>query len=186
MKSVSKIVIFNNKTSLDLKVTSDNQLKILFYTSNQKLFLKYRLSGGVTGILNSNKLFILRKLPYNSYTLILNKLTQSFSKLFFSQYFYFGKLHMIGLGFKNFVLEGKLYILVGDCNYIIFDIPSTLKIFCKKNQIYILSTDYNDALNFLHIIKKIKKPNFYKGKGVLEFKNFKFTKLKVGKKQRFV
>jgi hypothetical protein len=58
MKSVSKIVIFNNKTSLDLKVTSDNQLKILFYTSNQKLFLKYQLSGGVTGILNSNKLFI--------------------------------------------------------------------------------------------------------------------------------
>ena len=35
-------------------------------------------------------------------------------------------------------------------------------------------------------IKKIKKSNFYKGKGVLEFKNFKFTKLKVGKKQRFM
>jgi len=93
---------------------------------------------------------------------------------------------MIGLGFKNFVLGRKLYILVGDCNYIIFDIPEALKIYCKKNQIYILSVSNSTLHNFIANLKRVKKSNFYKGKGDLQFKNFKFTKLKVGKKQRFM
>jgi ribosomal protein L6P/L9E len=93
---------------------------------------------------------------------------------------------MIGLGFKNFILGEKLYILVGDCNYVIFDIPRALKVYCKKNQIYLLSTDDVILYDFVATLKKVKKSNFYKGKGVLEFKNFKFTKLKVGKKQRFM
>jgi ribosomal protein L6P/L9E len=101
---------------------------------------------------------------------------------FFKEY---GKLHMIGLGYKNFVMDNKLYILIGDCNYIILNIPQSVKIFCKKNQIYALSSDKKCLFDFLSFIKNIKKINFYKGKGVLEFKNFKFTKLKVGKKQRF-
>jgi ribosomal protein L6P/L9E len=61
-----------------------------------------------------------------------------------------------------------------------------LKIYCKKNQIYILGNNLVDIWNFASNIKNIKKLNFYKGKGILEFKNFKFMKLKVGKKQRFM
>jgi ribosomal protein L6P/L9E len=93
---------------------------------------------------------------------------------------------MIGLGFKNFILGEKLYILLGDCNYVIFDVPKMLKIYCKKNQIYLLSSDSIILYDFMATLKKIKKSNFYKGKGVLEFKNFKFMKLKIGKKQRFM
>jgi ribosomal protein L6P/L9E len=93
---------------------------------------------------------------------------------------------MIGLGFKNFVLGNNLYILVGDCNYIVFEIPLNLKIYCKKNQIYILGENPVEMFNFMTNIKRVKKSNFYKGKGLLQFKNFKFTKLKVGKKQRFM
>jgi ribosomal protein L6P/L9E len=98
----------------------------------------------------------------------------------------FIKLHLVGLGFKNFILNDELYILVGDCNYIIFKIPCNLKVYCKKNQIYILGNNLTDIWNFSSSIKNIKKLNFYKGKGVLEFKNFKFMQLKVGKKQRFM
>jgi hypothetical protein len=101
---------------------------------------------------------------------------------FYSSY---NKLYMVGLGYKNFILGNHLYILVGDCNYIIFAIPDTIKVFCKKNQLYFLARDKSEISNFMHNIKTIKKLNFYKGKGVLLFKNFKFTKLKVGKKQRF-
>lgn len=97
----------------------------------------------------------------------------------------FSKIYMVGLGFKNFILNNNLYILVGDCNYVIFNIPDSIKIFCKKNQIYLLSNNADELFNFTYYLKNIKKLNFYKGKGVLEFKNFKFTKLKVGKKQRF-
>ena len=93
---------------------------------------------------------------------------------------------MIGLGFKNFILNQNLYILVGDCNYIVLKIQGSLKVFCKKNQIFILSSSNTELFDFISSIKKIKKSNFYKGKGILEFKNFKFMKLKVGKKQRFM
>jgi ribosomal protein L6P/L9E len=92
---------------------------------------------------------------------------------------------MIGLGFKNFVFRDELHILVGDCNYILLKIPDEIKIFCRKGRIYMLSNSAEKLYNFSAILKRIKKPNFYKGKGILEFKNFKFMKLKIGKKQRF-
>ena len=180
----SKLIIFNNRISVNIGPTNNNRFKVLFYTTSGRLFLKYFLS--CFTILNQNELIFLKNLSIYKYALITNQLQNAFEKTFFSQYTSFGKLHMIGLGFKNFVIENKLYILVGDCNYLIFDIPETLKVFCRKNQIYVLSLDAKEACNFISHIKKIKKPNFYKGKGVLEFRNFKFTKLKVGKKQRFM
>lgn len=181
--TISKLTTFNNKTQVNLSLTN-NRLNFLFYTSEDKLFLKYFLNGFNTSY--RNKLIFFKNLPANRYASILNQFNRVFEKIFFFQYSSFSKLHMIGLGFKNFVIKNQLYILVGDCNYLIFDIPKTLKIFCKKNQIYVLSLDGKEAFDFISHIKKIKKPNFYKGKGVLEFRNFKFTKLKVGKKQRFM
>lgn len=94
------------------------------------------------------------------------------------------RVYMVGLGFKNFILNSSLFILVGDCNYLIFAIPEGVKVLCKKNQVYILSNDSIIAGDFVMKIKKVKRLNLYKGKGVLEFRNFKFMKLKVGKKQK--
>lgn len=91
---------------------------------------------------------------------------------------------MVGLGYKNFVLGGSLFILVGDCNYIIFQIPPKIKILCKKNKIYIVGNDSSLVNDFSSKLKKIKKLNMYKGKGVINFRNFKFMKLKIGKKQK--
>jgi len=93
-------------------------------------------------------------------------------------------IYMVGLGYKNFVLGESLFILVGDCNYLIFQIPPKVKIFCKKNQIYALSNSSVLVSDFLSKLKKVKKLNMYKGKGVINFRNFKFTKLKIGKKQK--
>jgi hypothetical protein len=95
------------------------------------------------------------------------------------------KLYMVGLGYKNFLIGNRLYILIGDCNYLIFAVPVGLTIFCFKNQIYILSYEKLVLGNFINNLLIIKKLNYYKGKGVLQFKGFKFTKLKVGKKQKF-
>jgi hypothetical protein len=179
----SKILISDTKTISKIKL-EDKNLFILFYNENGKLLLKYHLTQ--PSVLNNNSLYFLNNLRCSVYRVIFDKLRKNLERLFFSQYSVCGKLYMIGLGFKNFVLDNKLYILVGDCNYIVFEIPETLKIYCRKNQIYVLSINDVEAFSFLSYIKKIKHPNFYKGKGVLEFKNFKFTKLKIGKKQRFM
>jgi hypothetical protein len=98
--------------------------------------------------------------------------------------FYFTKINLIGLGFKNFVFRERLHILIGDCNYLLLNIPKEVEIFCKKNQVYGLSTDKSLLFDFFSSLKSLKKINYYKGKGILEFNNFKFMKLKVGKKQK--
>lgn len=98
----------------------------------------------------------------------------------------FSKIFSIGLGYKNFLLDDKLYILIGDCNYLIFDIPDSVKVICRKNQIYFLVADYKISYGFVALLQQIKRVNLYKGKGLIHFKNFKFLKLKIGKKQRFV
>lgn len=93
-------------------------------------------------------------------------------------------VYMVGLGYKNFVLNDSLFILVGDCNYLIFQIPLGVKILCKKNQIYLVTNNSTVVGDFTAKLKAVKRLNMYKGKGVLEFRNFKFTKLKIGKKQK--
>ena len=90
----------------------------------------------------------------------------------------------MGLGYKNFVYNHKLYILIGDSNYILLEIPQEINILCRKNQIFGIGKNKENLLDFFSSIKYLKKLNLYKGKGILEFKNFKFMKLKTGKKQK--
>lgn len=176
-----KILLKNLK--INLSIYKNNPL-ILFHCNKEVSACNFKLPS--IKVVRNNECFLFRKFRKADalkFSKIIRNQCQNFT---YQTYTFFGKVHMIGLGYKNFVLDNRLYILVGDCNYIIFQIPKSIKIFCKKNQIYMLSINKVELFNFISNLKKIKKPNFYKGKGILEFKNFKFTKLKVGKKQRFM
>ncbi len=177
-----KIVNLNSK--ITLKIENFNKNFFFYFNSKKKVVLKLTLNG--RGFLKNENLTILNDLTYTNCINYIRFITKNLELFLHNQYNHFSKLHMIGLGFKNFILGNKLYILVGDCNYIIFSIPDDLKVFCKKNQIFVLGENNIEIFNFISNIKRVKKSNFYKGKGVLQFKNFKFTKLKVGKKQRFM
>jgi len=181
---VSKVIPFQNNIAISQSY-NEGIYTFVFCSETNKFIWKTRLA--ISSIYkDSSLLFLSNDLSHNDYSKIMYSVSKSLYDIFYSNYSSFGKLHMIGLGFKNFVMGRKLYILVGDCNYIIFDIPEALKVYCKKNQIYILSVSNSILYDFMANIKKVKKSNFYKGKGVLQFKNFKFTKLKIGKKQRFM
>lgn len=97
---------------------------------------------------------------------------------------FIAKIFLVGLGYKNFVYKHKLYILIGDSNYILLEIPREVNVLCRKNQIFGIGKNKKNLLDFFSSIKYLKKLNLYKGKGILEFKNFKFMKLKTGKKQK--
>jgi ribosomal protein L6P/L9E len=65
-----------------------------------------------------------------------------------------------------------------------YPIPYSLTIICKKKKIYLFSVSKQIIFNFLRQLKYYKLPNRYKGKGLLEFKQFRgFIMLKKGKKQ---
>lgn len=180
---IIKTLVLDEEIKISLSAET-NRVKVRLLVNDTVFFTKCVLNSKV--ICLKQTLFIFKNLAYKNAASMLNFFSEVGKKVFHHNYLSFGKVFMIGLGFKNFVLGEKLYLLVGDCNYIIFSIPRSIKIYCKKNQIYMLSNSSIDLFDFMSEIKKIKKPNFYKGKGVLQFKNFKFTKLKVGKKQRFM
>jgi hypothetical protein len=178
-----KIIDLQNKITLKLSEGSSRNV-LFFFNSTKKLILKVTFNK--TFFLEGKSLIIFGNSSYIDYSNYIKLITKSLNLFVYNQYSYFSKLHMIGLGFKNFILGKYLYILVGDCNYIMFRIPDSIKVFCKKNQVFILGENSTETFNFMSHVKRVKKSNFYKGKGILQFKNFKFTKLKVGKKQRFM
>lgn len=182
---LSKVFQTNNHT-INIKLMNFKGLGVLLlFSPTKKILLKIK-SINILNVNGNSFLLLNNKNKYNNYYSLFNMLGYFLKNNNLSYYSNFIRLHLVGLGFKNFVLNNELYILVGDCNYIIFKIPDNLKVYCKKNQIYILGNSLTDIYNFSSNIKNIKKLNFYKGKGILEFKNFKFMKLKVGKKQRFM
>lgn len=180
--NLTKFIDLKDKITIDTIRVNKN---VYFYFKNKKR-LVLKVSYNKSFFLKNSNLTIINKLNYSDYIKQLKLIVESLESFLYNQHTCFGKLYMIGLGFKNFILGDILYVLVGDCNYIMFVIPTSLKVFCKKNQIYILGENKIEIFNFMSNIKRVKKSNFYKGKGLLQFKNFKFTKLKVGKKQRFM
>lgn len=177
-----KVINLNNKITLKMENFNKN---VFFYFSNKKkVVLKFTLNSGF--FLKKGTLTVLNNINYAYCINYVKFITKNLESFLYNQYNNFSKLHMIGLGFKNFILGKHLYILVGDCNYVIFSIPDNLKVFCKKNQVFLLGENNAEIFNFMSNIRRVKKSNFYKGKGILQFKNFKFTKLKIGKKQRFM
>lgn len=99
---------------------------------------------------------------------------------FFTKYFY------NGLGYKIFLRGKDLFIWVGLTHYTILRVPSNIRVFPKKKRIFIVGTNLIKFKDFLMQIRRIRKIDLYKGKGLLEVKTYKgFIKMKSGKKKQY-
>jgi large subunit ribosomal protein L6 len=94
------------------------------------------------------------------------------------------KLNLIlkGIGFKAFVENNNLILKLGFSHNIIITIPSNIKVISQVNNLIFSSIDFIFLTQFVHFIKNHKKPEPYKGKGLL-LKNEKILK-KEGKKSK--
>nr|WAK85014.1 ribosomal protein L6 [Amicula sp. isolate GU52X-4 cfCalB7] len=94
------------------------------------------------------------------------------------------KLKFIGLGYRVFSVENYNKILLFKLGYshlIYFKIPKNLQIFCLKlTKLFIFGSNYQKINQISAIIRSYKKPEPYKGKGIL-YENEKII-LKEGKK----
>lgn len=95
------------------------------------------------------------------------------------------KLKFVGVGYRLVPVESfenQLILLrLGFSHLFYFKIPSDLKIFYKKRvQLFISGSSYQFVTQFSSKIRALKKPEPYKGKGIL-YENEKIT-LKKGKK----
>ena len=94
------------------------------------------------------------------------------------------KLKLIGIGYKIFEISHikNLYqFKLGFSHPIFYKVPKNVKVTIKKNTlIYLSSNDLKNVTQIASDIRSYKKPEPYKGKGILYY-NEK-VKLKQGKK----
>lgn len=93
----------------------------------------------------------------------------------------YGKLTLVGVGFKVFKTNYNKILLfkLGFSHSIYFKLNFNIYIL-KSTKIFIIGNFYQKIINLLGIVKLLKIPEPYKGKGILVF-NEKI-KLKLGKK----
>lgn len=94
------------------------------------------------------------------------------------------KLNLIlkGIGFKALIESNNLILKLGYSHNIVINIPKNIKIINQSNNLIFNSIDFIYLTQFVHYIKSFKKPEPYKGKGLL-LKNEKILK-KEGKKSK--
>lgn len=96
------------------------------------------------------------------------------------------KFQFIGVGYKVFRFEmfnkNLLQLKLGFSHLIYLNIPNNLKVHCFKSntKIYVFGYFYTDLLRICALLRGLKKPEPYKGKGIL-YEN-ECVALKEGKK----
>jgi large subunit ribosomal protein L6 len=94
------------------------------------------------------------------------------------------KLNLIlkGIGFKAFIENNNLNLKLGFSHNIIIPIPSNIKVISQSNNLIFSSIDFILLTQYVHFVRNYKKPEPYKGKGLL-LKNENILK-KEGKKSK--
>lgn len=143
-------------------------------------FIKYRFNKTIKMSVNVNKLKLqgARKLFFTYLNLIYNfyTWTSNISKK---------NIILKGVGFKFRIYKNTLYLVIGYSHIIKFKFYYNMKINLVNNKLLsIYSIDLIGLNNCIYRIKKIKKLDVYKGKGVL-LQGEKIIK-KEGKKATFL
>lgn len=156
----NKIIFFKGLLGLlSLKYVND----INFFLKKNKLILNLNLTKNKKSILNLyNKLIKIK----------IKGVSQGF------------KLNLIlkGIGYKAFIENNILILKVGFSHNISIAIPSNIKIISQANNLIFSSIDFIYLTQYVNYIKSYKKPEPYKGKGLI-LKNEKIFK-KEGKKSK--
>lgn len=122
--------------------------KILFFYKKNQLILIINLQKNKKSILNLyNKLIKIK----------IKGVLQGF------------KLNLIlkGIGFKAFVENNNLILKLGFSHNILIQVPSNIKVISQTNNLIFSSIDFISLTQFVHYIRNYKKPEPYKGKGLL-------------------
>ena len=95
------------------------------------------------------------------------------------------KLKIVGVSYRALIEESfdnqLLLLKLGFSHLVYFRISNKLSLFCKKRtQLFVSSSSYQDVTHTAAIIRNLKSPEPYKGKGIL-YENEKIL-LKAGKK----
>lgn len=75
-------------------------------------------------------------------------------------------LEVVGTGFKAQIEKDKLILFLGFSHPVEFPIPEGIKVELQENKVKIFGVDKEKVGLVAAMIRKIKKPDVYKGKGI--------------------
>lgn len=169
--------MFQKKLKISNKITIKIEEELIIISMdnkviNQKTPDSLKLTFNLNHlILESNNKAVLG-LYYSILKKKLQGIVQNFKKI----------LILKGLGYKVFKEEEQLIFKLGYSHDVVVDIPSDIKVeLLKANQFILYSSNWEKLTQFCANLRKLRKINPYKGKGLL-FKN-ENIKLKEGKKK---
>lgn len=154
-KKIISIIGPLKKKSLKLKV------KILI--SNKKRIIK--VSSLTLSEISNNKKKKMKSIQGTTTALLKQLILETSITLY-------KKLKLVGIGYKAFNHENfkdeLLTFKLGYSHLIFFKIPAKLKIFClKSTKLFVYGNSYQEITQTASIIRSYKKPEPYKGKGIL-------------------
>lgn len=163
--------------NIEIKIKNNN---IFFKGSLGELSLAFK--NEISFFLKNNQLIIIINSQKNKKSILnlYNKLIKIKIKGVLQGF----KLNLIlkGIGFKSFIENNNLILKLGFSHNIVIPIPNNIRIINQTNNLIFNSIDFIYLTQFVHYIKNFKKPEPYKGKGLL-LKNEKIFK-KEGKKSK--
>jgi large subunit ribosomal protein L6 len=145
-------------------------------------------------LLNNEKLIKVTSIPFSKISnnqkkniLAIQGTTISLIKQLIveTSYILYKKLKLVGVGYRAFDVENfndtLLSLKLGHSHPIYFKIPEKSQIFClKRTKLFVYGNSYQDITQTASFIRSYKKPEPYKGKGIL-YETEKIN-LKEGKK----
>jgi large subunit ribosomal protein L6 len=175
-------VFFIDKTFfVPITVKMSKKKKILFFKTSSNL-ISLKLINNINFFIKKNKLLLnlsikkKKKSIINLYTKLIKiqikGILQGFKLTLFLK----------GIGFKALIENNSLILKLGFSHNINIPIPLNIEIINQSNTLIFSSIDYVFLTQFVNYIKNYKKPEPYKGKGLL-LKNEKIYK-KEGKKSK--
>lgn len=188
MKPISNKYILKIPSELNVLYCPDNNILLIKSKYRQKL-LKLKLK---IIILKEKNLIIITNLysnkKFNNLNFFLSSLqgtTVSLIKKAFSEVLFINckKLKLVGVGYKALLNENKkfLQLKLGYSHDLYYKIPSSIKLEIRHSTtIFIFGYDFLNVCSVSSILRNFKKPEPYKGKGIL-YSNEKLM-LKEGKK----
>lgn len=80
---------------------------------------------------------------------------------------FFLTLDIQGIGYKAIIDHGRIFFKLGYSHEIILNFPPSLRLFSPKpNLLCVYSVDYHKLTLFCETVRRLKKPEPYKGKGI--------------------
>ncbi|XBT18797.1 MAG: 50S ribosomal protein L6 [Candidatus Shikimatogenerans sp. AspAUS03] len=166
-----KIILFKNK--YNKKIIIKGPLGILWEKINCRQ-IKILINSKYIFLKNNNTKMLINKSLHGLYRTLINNMiigvTKGYKKI----------LEIRGIEYKILVYNNHLELDLGYSHNILIDIPSCINIKIKNinNQYIIKCFSYNKVILGIYcsMIKSLKKPDVYKGKGIRYLNEYVFKK----------